>query len=170
MTRNPETPTDDDERMDLESAIVDDTDAEADADERIETDGGVGTPFEVVSEYEETRRDRYRKLYDAYIYTPISIIWRDWRARIGFTIVAMYLLMGTVGTMFVEPTTVTEGTALVAPFENMEYPLGRTIRGETCSRRRSTRRRRSSRWSSRVRCLPSGSARSSAPSPATRAA
>lgn len=128
MTKNSETPSDEnDERMDLESAIVDDTDANA--DERIETDGGVGTPFEVVSEYEETRRDRYRKLYDAYIYAPISIIWRDWRARIGFTIVAIYLLMGTVGTMLVEPTTVIEGPAIAAPFETMEYPLGTDNQG-----------------------------------------
>ncbi|WP_137290510.1 ABC transporter permease [Natronorubrum halophilum] len=128
MTRNSDTPTDEDnERMDLESAIVDDTDAIV--DERIETDGGVGTPFEVVSEYEETRRDRYRKLYDAYIYAPISIIWRDWRARIGFTIVAVYLLMGTVGTLFVEPTHVTEGPALAAPFETTEYILGTDAQG-----------------------------------------
>ncbi|ELZ15426.1 binding-protein-dependent transport systems inner membrane component [Haloterrigena salina JCM 13891] len=127
MTRHSETPTDDDERMDFEDAIV--SDSEASADERIETDGGVGTPFEVVSEYEETRRDRYRKLYDAYVHAPISIIWRDWRARIGFTIVAIYLLMGTVGPLFVEPTSVTEGPALAAPFETMEYPLGTDNQG-----------------------------------------
>lgn len=89
------------------------------------TDGGnVSSPFEVVSEYEESRRDRYRKLYDAYVHAPVAIIWRDWRARIGFTIVVFYLLMGIVGPMVIEPTRVTEGPALVEPFENWEYPLG----------------------------------------------
>lgn len=128
MTRDSETPTDDeDDRMDLESAIG--SDAETDTDERVETDGGVGTPFEVVSEYEETRRDRYRKLYDAYVYAPISIIWRDWRARIGFTIIAMYVFLGTVGTLFIEPTGVTEGPALAAPFETTEYILGTDAQG-----------------------------------------
>ncbi|SER39795.1 ABC transporter permease [Natrinema salaciae] len=128
MSRHPEDPTDDaDERLDLESAIGG---ADTNAGERVETDGGaVGTPFEVVSEYEETRRDRYRKLYDAYVYAPISIIWRDWRARIGFTIVVLYVLMGTVGTMVVEPPTMAEGQALAAPFETMEYPLGTDDQG-----------------------------------------
>ncbi|WP_224337983.1 ABC transporter permease [Haloprofundus halobius] len=89
------------------------------------TDGGnVTTPFDVVSEYEETRQDRYRKLYDAYIYAPVSIVWRDWRARIGFSIILLYILMGTVGTWIIEPTTVAEGPALAQPFETMEYPLG----------------------------------------------
>ena len=86
--------------------------------------GAVGSPFEVVSQYEETRRDRYRKLFDAYVYAPIAIIWRDWRARIGFTIVLFYVLMGTVGTVIVEPTVVAEGPALAQPFELWEYPLG----------------------------------------------
>ncbi|QLG29532.1 ABC transporter permease [Halorarum halophilum] len=86
--------------------------------------GAVGSPFEVVSQYEETRRDRYRKLFDAYVYAPISIIWRDWRARIGFTIVLAYVLMGTVGTVIVPPTEVVEGPALAQPFQHWEYPLG----------------------------------------------
>ncbi|WP_224450353.1 ABC transporter permease [Haloprofundus salilacus] len=89
------------------------------------TDGGnVSSPFDAVSQYEETRRDRYKKLYDAYIYAPVAIVWRDWRARIGFTIVVLYILMGTVGTWVVEPTVVAEGPALAQPFETMQYPLG----------------------------------------------
>ncbi|MFP8953488.1 ABC transporter permease [Natrialbaceae archaeon A-arb3/5] len=129
MTENSDPPTDDtDERMDLESAIGSGSDEPT--DDRIETDGGaVGTPFEVVSEYEETRRDRYRKLFDSYVYAPVAIVWRDWRARIGFTIVALYVLMGTVGTLLIEPTSVAEGPALAAPFETMDYPLGTDAQG-----------------------------------------
>ena len=91
----------------------------------VRTDGGnVNSPFEVVSQYEETRRDRYRKLYDAYIHAPIAIIRRDRRAQIGFTILLVYVLMGTLGTVFIEPTKVAEGPALVKPFQNWQYPLG----------------------------------------------
>ncbi|GCF15880.1 peptide ABC transporter permease [Haloarcula mannanilytica] len=93
------------------------------------TDGGNAvdgdaSPFDIVSEYEETEADKLRKLYDAYVYTPIAIIWTDWRARIGFTIMLGYVLMGVVGPTFVEQTEVLEGPALAAPFETMEYPLG----------------------------------------------
>lgn len=94
-------------------------------DREARTDGGnVNSPFEIVSEYEESRRDRYRKLYDAYVHAPISIVWRDWRARIGFTLILFYLLMGLVGPLLIEPTEVTEGPALVQPFKTWEYPLG----------------------------------------------
>ncbi|WP_276255955.1 ABC transporter permease [Halomontanus rarus] len=88
-------------------------------------DGGtVNTPFDVVSEYEETRRDRLKKLYDTYVYAPISIIKRDWRARIGFAIVLLYVFTATVGVYLIEPTQVTEGPGLAKPFETWEYPLG----------------------------------------------
>lgn len=94
-------------------------------DQNVCTDGGnVSSPFEIVSEYEESRWDRYRKLYDAYIHAPVSIVWRDWRARIGFTLILLYLLMGLVGPLLIEPTEVTEGPALIQPFQNWEYPLG----------------------------------------------
>ncbi|SEW31336.1 ABC transporter permease [Natrinema salifodinae] len=118
-----------DERLDFERAI-DGSDAGSGGDRDLRTDGGnVNSPFEVVSEFEETRRDRYRKLYDAYVYAPLSIIWRDWRARIGLTIVLLYVLMGTVGTLLVEPTSVTEGPALIGPFENADYILGTDAHG-----------------------------------------
>lgn len=98
--------------------------------DNIEPDGGAtGSPFEVVSEYEETRSERYRKLYDAYVYAPLSIILRDWRARIGLTIVLGFLALGIIGPMVVEPTRVTEGPALVGPFENWEYMLGTDNQG-----------------------------------------
>ncbi|RRJ30090.1 ABC transporter permease [Halocatena pleomorpha] len=104
--------------------MTDDTDSRT-TDQDARSDGGnVNSPFEIVSEYEESRWDRYRKLYDAYIYAPVAIVWRDWRARIGFTLVLFYILMGLVGPLFIEPTGVTEGDALVQPFQNWAYPLG----------------------------------------------
>ncbi|ELZ05416.1 ABC transporter permease [Natrialba asiatica] len=127
MTRESPSPTDPGDEHELSTDIksTPETERNGAADRPVETDGGnVNSPFEVVSEFEETRRDRYRKLYDAYVYAPVSIIWRDWRARIGLTIVVLYLLMGTVGTVLVEPTNVAEGSALINPFENAEYILG----------------------------------------------
>lgn len=105
--------------------MTSDTDPFETTDRDARPDGGnVSSPFEIVSEYEESRRDRYHKLYDAYVHAPIAIIWRDWRARIGFTLILFYLLMGLVGPLLVEPTQVTEGPALATPFESWEYPLG----------------------------------------------
>lgn len=91
--------------------------------------GNVNSPFEVVSDYEETRSDRLHKYYDAFVRAPLAIVWRDWRARIGFTIVATYVLVGTVGVKIVEPTYPAEGPALAQPFETWAYPLGTDRQG-----------------------------------------
>ncbi|QLC34730.1 ABC transporter permease (plasmid) [Halarchaeum sp. CBA1220] len=89
------------------------------------TDGGeASSPFEVVSQTKESRQDRLWKLFDSYVRAPVAIVWRDWRARIGFTIVLIYLVMGIVGPHVIEPTAVTDGPALVQPFESLEFPLG----------------------------------------------
>ncbi|WP_330633530.1 ABC transporter permease [Halocatena halophila] len=93
-------------------------------DGTISTDGGTATPFETVSQVEESRADRFWTAYDTYVRAPLSIVWGDWRARIGFAIVLCYLLMGTVGTVVIEPTAPAEGPALIQPFETMDYPLG----------------------------------------------
>ncbi|WP_424005174.1 ABC transporter permease (plasmid) [Haloarcula salina] len=86
--------------------------------------GSVSSPFEAVSQYEETRADRLRKVYDAYVHAPIAIVWRDWRARFGFAVVVLYLLVGIAGPMVVAPTEPAEGPALAQPFQTMQYPLG----------------------------------------------
>lgn len=80
--------------------------------------------FEVVSKVEETRLDRLRKLYDSYVRAPILIIWTDWRARIGFTIIALYLLLGILGPYFFTLTETGEGAPLVQPFQDTAYLLG----------------------------------------------
>lgn len=86
--------------------------------------GNVSSPFETVSRSEETRGDRAKKTFDTYVRAPASIVWRDWRARIGFTIVLGYILMGTVGTVVIPMTKVAEGPALAQPFQSLQYPLG----------------------------------------------
>lgn len=81
-------------------------------------------PFEVVSQVEETRRDRFQKVYDAYVRAPLSIIWKDTRAQIGFSIVALYLFMGIVGPVFIAPTETGDASPLIKPFQDWTYPLG----------------------------------------------
>ncbi|MEY7848382.1 ABC transporter permease [Natrarchaeobius sp. A-rgal3] len=89
------------------------------------TDGGTTrSPFEAISDVEETRRDRYRKRYETYVYAPLSIIWDDWRARIGIAIIAFYVLVGTLGVYLIEPTSNLDGSAFIQPFETWEHPLG----------------------------------------------
>lgn len=95
--------------------------------EDVRVDGGsvgVDSPFEVVSSVEETRTDRLRKVADSYLRAPVAIVWTDWRARIGFTIVMSYLLLGIVGPHVIEPPEVAEAGALAKPFQSMDYPLG----------------------------------------------
>lgn len=113
-----------DDTVDLETAMTNGDTATTDGESaEAMTDGGtIDSPFDVVSEYEETRMDRYSKYYDAYVRAPFAIIWRDWRARIGFTIVLFYLLMGTVGVSIVEPAKALDGDSFIQPF-NAQYTI-----------------------------------------------
>jgi peptide/nickel transport system permease protein len=102
------------------------------------TDGGtVSSPFEVRSDVEETRSERYEKLFDTYVRTPGEIIWSDWRARIGFLIVGVYVLVGVISVLsrssffptIIAETFVIDGGAYVQPFETSEFPLGTDSQG-----------------------------------------
>jgi len=95
-----------------------------DARDAVRADGGAveESPFDVVSQYEETRLDKWRKRYDAYVRAPLAIIWRDWRARIGFSIVFVYLFMGLAGPHLVDQARVAEAPALQQPFETWQFP------------------------------------------------
>jgi len=58
------------------------------------------------------------------------VLWSDVRARIGLFILSVYLLLGTVGLVFVPPPEVGQGPLLLGPFENLAYPLGTTNQGK----------------------------------------
>lgn len=81
-------------------------------------------PFHITSDTELSRRDRYGRVLDEVVFAPLRIIWEDWRARAGFLIVGLFILMGTVGVLLVEPTAPGDGPRLAAPLQTMEYPLG----------------------------------------------
>lgn len=87
-------------------------------------ESNISSPFEITSDIEETRGERFQKLYDTYVHTPVEIIWSDWRARIGAAILLLYLLMAIVGPYVVEPVRTGAGAALVQPFQSSEFPLG----------------------------------------------
>lgn len=99
--------------------------------EILRSDGGtVDSPFETTSTIKETRRDRIdRKLKD-YLWTPWSIMRTDWRAIAGISIIALYLLMGTVGVYLIDPTHPTHGPSLLGPFEDWSHPLGTDQTGQ----------------------------------------
>jgi peptide/nickel transport system permease protein len=90
-----------------------------------------GTPFDTVSETRFTRSDRYRRLFDLYFYAPAKIVWSDWRARFGVSILLMYLFMGLVGTRLVTEPSPMQGPVLLSPFVNWQYPLGTTQQGQS---------------------------------------
>lgn len=80
--------------------------------------------FESVTDATETRRDRYRRQLDAFVFTPLSIMWDDWRARVGMFIIGVYVFIGAFGPMLMDPTVMGEGEPLISPFQSWEFPLG----------------------------------------------
>lgn len=100
------------------------TDRDDTADHHATDGGAVSSPFEIRSDVEETRAERYRKLFDTYARAPFIIIWNDWRARAGFLIIGVYVLMALVGPHVVEPPARLEGPPLVQPFQDFQFPFG----------------------------------------------
>jgi len=96
-------------------------------------DGGIDTtaaPFRTTAEVDETRWDRYRKKYQAYVATPLAIVRKDHRAVIGFGILGMYVFFGFLAAFVMEPTEVFEGEPWIQPFQTMEFPLGTNKLGQ----------------------------------------
>ena len=88
------------------------------------TDGGsvsagrTDSPFETTSDTTFTSRDRYRMLLDESVVAPFKIVWGDYRARIGLTVLLAYVLAGTVGVMFVDVPRAGDGAILLGPFHD----------------------------------------------------
>lgn len=98
----------------------------------VRSDGGAvesDTPFETTSTIEETRGDRVDRFLEEYLRTPWSILRTDWRALVGFAIVGVYVLIGTVGVYLVGTTHPAHGPQLLSAFETLEFPLGTTSSG-----------------------------------------
>lgn len=82
--------------------------------------------FDTVSDTEYSRKEHYARIFDQYVRAPSLIIWNDWRGRVGLLIVALYLVMGTVGVALVsEPhMAANQGQQYLQPFTDWSYPLG----------------------------------------------
>ncbi|QLH78445.1 ABC transporter permease [Halosimplex rubrum] len=79
--------------------------------------------FETVSDIERSRKDRYSDWLSANVATPMKILLSDRRGRAGLSILALYLLMGTIGVSLV-PEPENTGPVLYPAFQSLEYPLG----------------------------------------------
>lgn len=117
-------------RTDDEAEPGDGSETHADADERVAVDGGRvdASPLDTLETTAESPevglRETMVDLYEGYVFTPAAIMWSDWRARVGVTIVAFYLVVGLFGPFVVEPTRSMDGTPLLRPFQTMAHPLG----------------------------------------------
>jgi len=96
------------------------------------TDGGgtAESPFNIDSDIQHSRLERYQNRLDLWILTPFRIIWRDLRARIGLSIILLYILMATVGVAAIDPPKMNEGPQTLPPFVSWEFPLGTTGYGQ----------------------------------------
>ena len=82
------------------------------------------SPFEMSADHTLTPADKVQRAFDEFVVTPLAIIWSDTRARIGLSIIVFYILMGTVGVAVVHTPEPNETKRLLAPFQNLKYPLG----------------------------------------------
>jgi peptide/nickel transport system permease protein len=93
-----------------------------------QADGGSTTEqsvFEVVADTDPlTRKERGVRWVDVHVLTPLRIIKSDWRATVGILIVVAFVLIGTIGPLFVEPPPIGQYEAYLDPFQSWAYPLG----------------------------------------------
>jgi peptide/nickel transport system permease protein len=96
-------------------------------DDKPATDDDVSV-FEVKSDVEWTRREKYSLLLKTWFVEPGRVILRDPRGVVGLLLTGMFILMGTIGVMLIQaPEPV--GTIYVQPFQNWSHPLGTQNRG-----------------------------------------
>jgi peptide/nickel transport system permease protein len=82
------------------------------------------SPFRANAEFDATFADQFEEVADAWVISPMKIIWSDIRGRFGLLIIISYLLMGTVGVAFWPTPQMGSAPRLVAPLESLRYPLG----------------------------------------------
>jgi len=99
------------------------------ASSELRSDGGSVSEFEQMAEVSLTAHERRRQWLDEKLLAPARIVWSDWRARFGVIVVTIYLLMGTIGPMVVEPPSPNQGDLLVGAFRTLQHPFGTTASG-----------------------------------------
>lgn len=104
---------------------TDDDSVMADGDGTAET-----SPFQTVSDVSLSRSEKYRRYIDRSIAAPVRILWDDWRGKIGIIIVFLYILMGTLGVVFIDVPSSQVEDRFIPPFQTLKYPLGTDISGQ----------------------------------------
>jgi len=82
------------------------------------------------SDVEVTWGERLRDFYEEFVYKPGLVAWNDRRTKIGGTILAVYVLMATVGAWLYRTPTSNQAARGLQPFEVWSAPLGSTGSGE----------------------------------------
>lgn len=73
---------------------------------------------------ELSRRERYRKLVDAFVLAPLKILWDDWRGRAGLLILGIYVFMGTIGVHITRAPDPNQADRYIPPFSDGWISLG----------------------------------------------
>jgi len=92
-------------------------------DKNVTTDPS-DSPFETVSDVNQSRAERYQHFFDEWVLAPLRILVGDLRALIGLLIVAGFLVMGTVGVAVVRRPGINQAPRNLQPLQDMAYPLG----------------------------------------------
>lgn len=79
--------------------------------------------FRSESDFTMNRFDQLRELYDRKLYAPLQVVLNDYRGVFGVSVMAFYLLMGTVG-VAIYPEPVQSSNFFMPWFQSMQYPLG----------------------------------------------
>lgn len=115
-----------------------DRDAPAGAGTPPAADGGTRDEelFNIRSDIERTRTERYHQLLDQQVLAPLRVMWSDWRAKFAVAVLSVYVAMAAVawlgnstGIVLVEQPSPAQGDLLEAPFQSMAHPLGTTMSG-----------------------------------------
>jgi len=78
----------------------------------------------------ESRSEELRRSIDLTVRTPIRILFHDWRALLGSSIIVGFVLLGTVGKSLVEEPTSGQAPILVPPFQSTDHILGTDLYGQ----------------------------------------
>jgi peptide/nickel transport system permease protein len=109
------------------------------SDADVQTDGGVSSDSDdlftrTADVPKRTRSERWRDRLNAYVIAPATIIAKDTRGVIGFSILIAIVLLGTVGVMVIPQPTTMQAPIFVQPFTNWKYPLGTGQLGQQIGR------------------------------------
>lgn len=75
----------------------------------------------------DSRNDRIHRVFDVYVLAPARVAWNDWRARIGTTIILVFLFVGTVGVKLVDKPTSNDAPVYQPPMSHFNPNEGPSI-------------------------------------------